>query len=43
MLDAAFGTSLVPAAELAGWITGLLGLALAVRWALVRRRRARGD
>jgi hypothetical protein len=36
--DAAFGTSLSPGAEPAGWITGLLGLAAAVRWLLVRRR-----
>jgi hypothetical protein len=42
MLDAAFGTSLGSGAEAAGWITGLVGLALAVWWAF-RRRRARGD
>jgi len=41
MVDAAVGTSLVSAAEAAGWITGLLGLAGAVRCAQVCRRRAR--
>jgi hypothetical protein len=41
MADAALGTSLVSGAEAAGWITGMLGLATAVRWALRRRRRAR--
>jgi hypothetical protein len=41
MADAALGTSLVSGGEVAGWITGLLGLAAAVRCALVCRRRAR--
>jgi hypothetical protein len=41
MVDTAFGTSLVAGAEAAGWITGVLGLAGAVRCALLRRRRAR--
>jgi hypothetical protein len=40
-VDAVAGTSLVSGAEAAGWITGLLGLALAVRWALAWRRQAR--
>lgn len=41
MVDAGLGTSLTAGAEAAGWITGLLGLAGAVRFALGRRRRAR--
>jgi hypothetical protein len=41
MVDAGLGTSLAAGAEEAGWITGLLGLAGAVRWALVCYRRAR--
>ena len=40
-VDAAFGTSLVSGAEAAGWITGLLGLAGAVRGVLLYHR-ARG-
>lgn len=43
MVDAAFGTSLAGAAEPVGWITGLLGLAGAVRWALLVHRRARRE
>ena len=42
--DSALGTSLAPWAEAAGWVTGLLALAAAVRLAVrsVRRRRASG-
>ena len=39
--DAALGTSLAAGAEAAGWITGLLWLAGAVRCVLLRRRRTR--
>jgi hypothetical protein len=38
MVDAAAGTSLVSGAEPAGWITGVLCLAGAARWILVRRQ-----
>jgi hypothetical protein len=41
LADSALGTSLVSGGEVAGWITGLLGLAAAGRCALVCRRRAR--
>jgi hypothetical protein len=41
MVDEALGTSLVSGAEAVGWITGLLGLAGAVRCVVIRRRRAR--
>jgi hypothetical protein len=41
LVDAVAGTSLAPHAEVAGWITGLLLLAWAVRFA-VRAWRARG-
>ena len=41
LADDAFGTSLAAGAEVAGWITGLLLLALVVRFAVIRRRRAR--
>jgi hypothetical protein len=41
MVDEALGTSLVPGAEAAGWVTGLLGLASVVRCVVIRRRRAR--
>ena len=41
LVDDAAGTSLASSAEPAGWVTGLLALALLVR-AIVRRRRRRG-
>ena len=41
LVDDAAGTSLASSAEPAGWVTGLLALALLVR-AMVRRRRRRG-
>ena len=40
-VDAAAGTSLAPHAEVAGWITGLLLLAVAVRVAVVLWRARR--
>ena len=39
--DVAFGTSLLAGAEVAGWVTGLLGLAGVVRYALAHLRRGR--
>jgi MYXO-CTERM domain-containing protein len=39
LMDPALGTSLASAAEPAGWITGVLLLALVVRVLVVRRRR----
>lgn len=41
LVDDAAGTSLAASAEPAGWVTGLVALALLVR-AMVRRRRRRG-
>jgi hypothetical protein len=41
LVDAAAGTSLAPHAEVAGWITGVLLLAVATRVAVVRWRRRR--
>ena len=43
IIDAGLGTSLVSAAEAAGWVTGLLTLVGAVRLAVVLRRRRASD
>lgn len=41
MVDAASGTSLAAGAEVAGWVTGLLGLIGLLRFLVVRWRRGR--